>query len=1489
MRPSSTNMNNFASRLLSWLIDPSSQITSDNNRLIARVLSSLTLFLTVMLFFAAINQIPAGNIAFILSFVAYIFSRTRYYQIGGLLTVTALVIPPVISVLSFDAEVIAQQWRVASSLSWLVIVLVFISLWAKGWVTGVATAIAVGLVLSLLLIRPEANTPDIGLLASLFGISGGLLALAAGLRNYYLRQVDEQKATLQTQQLQLQKRSQRYRDLVENISDIIYRINIEGYFTYVSPSAVLITGYTEEQLTGMHFTELVEPASRQRLIDFYKEQIKTRQLETVINFPVITANGSIRHVEQKTSLRFDEAGNPNGFQSVVRDNTERKLAEDKLQALYSVMAQPNLTIDEQLTQALKIGTEILGLKLGIISQIQGDTYTVLYGHSPDDSLQAGQTFDFKQTYCDMAYQVDSLLVIEHMAESDYRGHPCYTTFGLETYIGIPLKVSGERFGTLNFSSPSARIQAFSGVDQDFFVLMGQWVSTMLERKLAESRLRTSEASLRSILDNSPAIITRANRECFIEFTRVPGVEPALLETVIGQNFLDFMPEEFHDLARQSIKRVFNEKVTVQYETSSIDPRDGSIHWYVTSVAPIIEDDEVVSALLVNNDITERKQLEEKIHTSEKIYRSTASNVPGIMFQCLPEYDVWTMLFISDYVEELTGYPASDFTTRQREFGSLIHPEDGTQVNQAIENAIARAEPWAVEYRITHKDGRTVWLLEHGQVLDKDADEQILVGMMSDITERIRSETALKQRDDVLQAVAASSAELLQQGDWKQSVPQVLEVLGKGTGVSRTFIFKTHPESPEGEVIVSMPFEWVTEGVQPDIDNPIMQNLPLSDIAPRWAELAMQKQVISGFKKDFIEEEQMLLNEDVVFILIIPIFVDGMLWGAIGFDDCDGTHEWINVEIELLQSVADNIGAAIERQRRERLLHQREAILSAVAYSSEQLLQYTNWEDAIDTILARLGEETDASRVYIFQRHMDSPDDVAIVSQRYEWVADGIKPEIDNPELQDFPMGEVFPGWVANVSQRKSVYSFADDFAPGSMAREVINEQGIQSVLVMPIWVNNTWWGVIGFDECTGTRVWEQTEIDALQSAINNLSATIERQLSDAQLREAYALLDQAQSIGQMGNWEWDVRTGDLYWSDEIYRINNLEPGSIPATYEGWISFIHPDDRGMVQKAVEEALGGTPYDIESQIVWPDGTIRYAQNRGAVLFDENGQPLKMRGITLDITERKLAEQQVQTQNESLVKANRELAVTRKQAETASKLKSQFLATMSHELRTPLNAVIGYAQLQLAGMVGELTDEQYGFQERILANAQHLLMLINEVLDLSKIEAGRLELVQKPFNLRHCLTGIVQQNRILADDKGLAFELNFDDRLPETIVGDEGRIKQIIINLVSNAIKFTDAGSVTIDTVLYNKDSWRITVTDTGIGIAPHLQETVFDEFRQAENGLERGGTGLGLAIVRKLVLMMGGNIRLNSEVGKGSAFIITFPIITKITQETEIVEA
>ncbi len=266
----------------------------------------------------------------------------------------------------------------------------------------------------------------------------------------------------------------------------------------------------------------------------------------------------------------------------------------------------------------------------------------------------------------------------------------------------------------------------------------------------------------------------------------------------------------------------------------------------------------------------------------------------------------------------------------------------------------------------------------------------------------------------------------------------------------------------------------------------------------------------------------------------------------------------------------------------------------------------------------------------------------------------------------------------------------------------------------------------------------------------------------------------------------------------------------------------------------------------------------------------------------------EQEVAARTEELSRANHLLRETnsdlieaREKADEANRLKSQFLATMSHELRTPLNAINGFTQIMLAGMAGEVNDRQHTNLERTLANGLHLLTLINDILDLSKIETGNVSLIKKSMSVRQWLHGVEVETQSLAIQKGLEYRVMLDDRIPDSLVADWGRVKQIILNLISNAIKFTEKGRVDVAVRREGNERWLITVEDTGIGIPPHALEYVFDEFRQVDgsSSREHGGTGLGLAIVRKLAMLMGGQVRVESTVGVGSTFTVMLPLVVE----------
>jgi signal transduction histidine kinase len=242
--------------------------------------------------------------------------------------------------------------------------------------------------------------------------------------------------------------------------------------------------------------------------------------------------------------------------------------------------------------------------------------------------------------------------------------------------------------------------------------------------------------------------------------------------------------------------------------------------------------------------------------------------------------------------------------------------------------------------------------------------------------------------------------------------------------------------------------------------------------------------------------------------------------------------------------------------------------------------------------------------------------------------------------------------------------------------------------------------------------------------------------------------------------------------------------------------------------------------------------------------------------------------------LVQANRQL-------EEASKLKSQFMARTSHELRTPLSAIIVFTDLALRKVYGPLTEKQADSHKRVLHNAKRLNALINDLLDLAKIEAGEMEIVEETVHLNQMVETVKTTLEADAQEKGLAFSIAVDTKMPATITGDENRICQILLNLTHNAIKFTDEGEVKVSIAPVDENKWKMTVKDTGRGIPENDMKVIFDEFQQLGRPVvdsKTHGTGLGLSIIRHLVQLMNGNINLESDLGKGSKFEILLPLKT-----------
>ena len=245
-------------------------------------------------------------------------------------------------------------------------------------------------------------------------------------------------------------------------------------------------------------------------------------------------------------------------------------------------------------------------------------------------------------------------------------------------------------------------------------------------------------------------------------------------------------------------------------------------------------------------------------------------------------------------------------------------------------------------------------------------------------------------------------------------------------------------------------------------------------------------------------------------------------------------------------------------------------------------------------------------------------------------------------------------------------------------------------------------------------------------------------------------------------------------------------------------------------------------------------------------------------------------------------RDIQEKSRELEIASQHKSQFLANMSHELRTPMNAILGYTELIVDTIYGPVPDKVLEVLERVQTNGRHLLRLINDVLDLAKIEAGELDLSISDYSMPDVIQTVVTATESLAAEKDLALQVTIPEKVPIG-QGDEGRIAQVLLNLVGNAIKFTDSGEIDIS-VATNDGAFKVAVSDTGPGIAPAQQQQIFEEFHQIDssNTKEKGGTGLGLAIAKRIIEMHGGQIRVDSTLGKGSTFSFSLPLHVEQSQ-------
>jgi two-component system CheB/CheR fusion protein len=390
-----------------------------------------------------------------------------------------------------------------------------------------------------------------------------------------------------------------------------------------------------------------------------------------------------------------------------------------------------------------------------------------------------------------------------------------------------------------------------------------------------------------------------------------------------------------------------------------------------------------------------------------------------------------------------------------------------------------------------------------------------------------------------------------------------------------------------------------------------------------------------------------------------------------------------------------------------------------------------------------------------------------------------------------------------------------------------------------------------------------------------------RKQAEQALIKANERLELAQSAAGIGVWDWDIPSGAIEWSPSLFSLFGLDPEQDPASFEAWRKTLHPEDAQTAQDQVETSLAqGAALDSEYRIIRPrDGAPRWINALGKTYLGAGGRPVRMAGICIDITERKATQEELaryrQHLEELVAKRTVQLAEARERAEAANQAKSAFLANMSHEIRTPMNAIMGLTHLLQRDVV---SLDQAQRLSKVDQAARHLLSIINDILDFSKIESGRLELESADFPLSSLLDQVLALVAEPARSKGLIVRTELADA-PAWARGDPTRLRQALLNYASNAVKFTQSGSVVLQASLLEEDAAgclvRFEVRDTGIGIAPEHLAKLFEAFEQADPSTTRkyGGTGLGLVITRRLAQLMGGEAGAESVPGEGSVFWLT----------------
>jgi two-component system sensor histidine kinase/response regulator len=967
-----------------------------------------------------------------------------------------------------------------------------------------------------------------------------------------------------------------------------------------------------------------------------------------------------------------------------------------------------------------------------------------------------------------------------------------------------------------------------------------------------------------------------------------------LEHILGKTDQEILGESAADLPENDRLVMERGQPAVLTERTLIN---GVEHIFQTTKGPHRDEaGNTIGIFGIGRDITEVAQAEAAFRDSEARWQFALDGSGDGVW----DWNVETnRVFYSRQWAAMLGYQDNEVGSTTEAWSKLIHPDDLARCWHTInEHFQGNAPVFTLEHRMLAKDGSWRWILDRGKVVERKADgsPQRVIGTHTDITKRKLAEENLRVERERLSLATTAS----QQGLWDLDAANGVlivdarwcQIMGFGEGITNVTIEQAteriHPadrdevnEATIATLRTGHDFQHSIRIVTPDGKLRWIR----STARPSQSADGSQQRLV-GFIQDITESVQLAeslqrSNESLkaaerlarIGSWTWDIPTDHAVWSTMLYelfqmDPAVTAPKFDELQTvftpESFQTFAQVAGHCVkygtpysvdlEGVRRDGSRIFVNAMGEATRDAHGQVVRVSG---TIHDITER--KQTERALRESEARWQFALEGAGDGIWEWKFALDTLSPSLQGRALLGYDPQDDMDCSLAAWNERihpedlprlnASFGAHAEGKTPMySCEYRIRTKQGL--------W---RWFLVRG-------KIIERSSDDLPSLAIGTMADVTERKESENALRALSERTQLAVKAAGVGIWELDLQEGRFIWDEQMHTLHGLRPGEFSGLLEDWLKLMHHEDSPRIREEWQRSLSQAIFfECEFRIIKQSGETRHIREMAQVFCNARGEPARALGTNWDVT----------TERQSAA-ALQKAAATAAAAEHA---KGEFLAMMSHEIRTPMNTVLGMVRLTLQT---ELTPKQHNYLSKINLSAKALINIINDILDFSKIEAGKMSLEIAEFAMESLLESVSAVTAMKAEEKGLEIIYDIDDQVPATLTGDALRVGQVLINLVNNAVKFTEKGEVVVSAYLTGdaqtgQSMLEFAVRDTGIGLDKRQIDRLFEAFSQAHASTTQphGGTGLGLVICKRLVSMMGGTIWVESEVGRGSIFRFTIP--------------